>query len=160
MQSLPLLIKKCVIIVCAAFAILPVVATAAEDEQIVIDDLSVPQLRAEIEKIQAEYYRVFNSINTDNEFDIVCQKFTPTGTNIPQNACEPRFVTKRRGDNANDFRNGTDDLLSPDGLVNELQPELEQLTAIINAIASENQYFRELNQILQILRGRLAELTR
>lgn len=134
------------------------VAIGAEQEQVVIDDLTVPQLRAEIEKIQNEYYRVFNSLNDDDEFDIVCQKFTPTGTNIPQVGCEPGFVTRRRGANANDYRSGSDELLSNAGLINELQSEFEQLTAKINALSSENDYFRELGQILQMLRGRLNEL--
>ena len=132
---------------------------AAEEEQIVIEDLTVPQLRAEIEKIQDEYYAVFNRLNEDDDFDIVCQKFTPTGTNIPQVGCEPTFVTKRRGESANDYRTGGDDLLSNEALIKELQPEFEKLTSMLNDLATSNQYFRELSEILQMLRGRLAELT-
>jgi hypothetical protein len=132
---------------------------AAEEEQIVIEDLTVPQLRAEIEKIQDEYYAVFNRVNEDDDFDIVCQKFTPTGTNIPQVGCEPTFVTKRRSESANDYRTGGDDLLSNEALIKELQPEFEKLTSMLNDLAASNQYFRELSEILQMLRGRLAELT-
>jgi len=132
---------------------------AAEEEQIVIEDLTVPQLRAEIEKIQDEYYAVFNRLNADDDFDIVCQKFTPTGTNIPQVGSEPTFVTKRRGESANNYRTGGDDLLTNDALIKELQPEFEKLTAMLNELATSNQYFRELSEILQMLRGRLAELT-
>ncbi|MES3007104.1 MAG: hypothetical protein V4751_04960 [Pseudomonadota bacterium] len=131
----------------------------AEQEQIVIDDLTVPQLRAEIEKIQTEYYGVFNKLNENDDFDIVCQKFTPTGSNIPQVGCEPTFVTRRRGENANDYRVGSDELMSNEALIQELQPEFEQLTTILNATAESNEYFRELGQILQMLRGRLNELT-
>jgi hypothetical protein len=132
---------------------------AAEEEQIVIEDLTVPQLRAEIEKIQDEYYAVFNRLNEDDDFDIVCQKFTPTGTNIPQVGCEPAFFTKRRSESANNYRTGGDDLLTNDALIKELQPEFEKLTAMLNELATSNQYFRELTEILQMLRGRLAELT-
>lgn len=131
----------------------------AEEEQIVIEDLTVPQLRAEIEKIQTEYYRVFNSLNEDDDFDVVCQKFTPTGSNIPQVGCEPTFVTKRRSESAGDYRTGGDDLLSNDALIKELQPEFEKLTSMMNEFSSSNQYFRELSEILQMLRGRLNELT-
>ena len=132
---------------------------AAEEEQIVIEDLTVPQLRAEIEKIQDEYYAVFNRLNEDDDFDIVCQKFTPTGTNIPQVGCEPAFFTKRRSESANNYRTGGDDLLTNDALIKELQPEFEKLTAMLNELATSNQYFRELTEILHMLRGRLAELT-
>ena len=131
----------------------------AEEEQIVIDDLTVPQLRAEIEKIQDEYYAVFNRLNENDDYDIVCQKFTPTGTNIPQVGCEPAFVTKRRSESANNYRTGGDDLLTNDALITELQPEFEKLTAMMNEFSTSNQYFRELSEILQMLRGRLNELT-
>lgn len=136
----------------------PPAANGAEREQIVIDDFTVPQLRAEIEKIQTEFYKVFNSLNDDGEFDIICQKFTATGSNIPQVGCEPKFVTKRRGENANDYRLGVDELMSTEGTIKELQPQFELLTAKMNEIASKNEYFRELSQILQMLRGRLTEL--
>lgn len=141
-----------------ALVVAPAV-NAADEEQIVIEDLTVPQLRAEIEKIQSEFYRVFNTLNEDDEFDIVCQKFTPTGSNIPEMGCEPNFVSERRGENANDYRLGTDELMSSDALIKELQPEFEQLTAKINEFSEENQYFQELGQILNMLRARLNELT-
>jgi len=145
-----------------ALALTALIATQTvngAEEQIVIEDLTVPQLRAEIEKIQTEFYRVFNTLNEDDEFDIECQKFTPTGSNIPETGCEPNFVSERRGENANAYRSGTDELMSSDALIKELQPEFEQLTAKINELSAENQYFQELGQILNMLRGRLTELT-
>lgn len=148
----------CVVLGLAAISSVPAVM-AADEEQVVIEDLTVPELRAEIEKIQAEFYRVFNTLNENDEFDVECQKFTPTGTNIPQLGCEPNFVSKRRGANANDYRLGADELISNDALIKELQPEFEQLTAMMNEFASQNQYFQELGQILQMLRGRLSELS-
>ena len=130
----------------------------ADQGQIVIDDLSRSELRAEIEKIQNEFYRVFNASNDDDDFDIVCQSFTQTGTNISERACEPKFVTDRRGQNAKDYQDGFDELLSQEALLDELEPSFAQLTAKMNALASESEYFRELNQILQMLRSRLNEL--
>ncbi len=152
------MLGACVVLGLTAISNAPV-AIAAEEEQVVIEDLSVPELRAEIEKIQTEFYRVFNTLNENDEFDVECQKFTPTGSNIPQLGCEPNFVSKRRGENANDYRLGADELITNDALIKELQPEFEQLTAMMNEFASENEYFGELGQILQMLRGRLNELT-
>ena len=133
-------------------------ANDAVQEQIVIDDLSRPELRTEIEKIQNEFYRVFNANNDDEDFDIVCHQFTRTGTNIPEQACEPKFMIQRRGQNAKDYQDGTDELLSSAALLDEMQASFALLTEKMNAIASENEYFRELNQILQMLRSRLGEL--
>jgi len=156
-------IQRLVVGACVALALTalsaPPTVNGAEQEQVVIEDLTVPQLRAEIDKIQTEFYRVFNTLNENDEFDVVCQKFTPTGSNIPQIGCEPNFVSKRRGANANDYRLGTDELISNDGLVKELQPEFEQLTAKMNEISSKNEYFQELGEILKMLRGRLKELS-
>lgn len=141
-----------------ALAVLP--AQAAEEEQVVIEDLTPAQLREEIEKIQTEFYAVFNRHNEDDAFDVICQEFTPTGSNIPQTGCEPGFVTARRGANANDYRLGTDELLTQDALMRELQPQFAQLTEKMNALAATDQYFRELGQILQMLNERLRELSR
>ena len=156
-MNLQRIVGVCFTVGLAAFFVSSTV-NGAEEEQVVIEDLSVPQLRAEIEKIQTEFYRVFNTLNEDDEFDIICQKFTPTGSNISEVGCEPTFVSEHRGENANDYRLGTDELMSSDGLINELQPEFEQLTAMMNEMARENQYFQELGQILDMLRGRLNEL--
>lgn len=130
----------------------------AEQGQIVIDDLSRPELRAEIQKIQNEFYRVFNASNADDDFDIICHQYTRTGTNIPEEACEPNFMIKRRAQNAKDYQAGLDELLSSAALQTELQSSFALLTEKMNAFARENEYFRELNQILQMLRARLAEL--
>jgi|APGre2960657373_1045057.scaffolds.fasta_scaffold73390_2 hypothetical protein len=152
-----IMLGACVVLGLAALSAAPVV-NAAEEAQVVIEDLTVPQLRAEIEKIQTEFYRVFNTLNENDEFDVVCQKFTPTGSNIPQIGCEPNFLSKRRGANANEYRLGTDELIGNDALIKELQPEFEQLTASMNEISAKNQYLKELGAILQMLRGRLNEI--
>jgi len=152
-----IMLGACVVLGLAALSAAPVV-NAAEEAQVVIEDLTVPQLRAEIEKIQTEFYRVFNTLNENDEFDVVCQKFTPTGSNIPQVGCEPNFLSKRRGANANEYRLGTDELIGNDALIKELQPEFEQLTASMNEISAKNQYLKELGAILQMLRGRLNEI--
>ncbi|MGI9249577.1 MAG: hypothetical protein ACR2PR_00020 [Pseudohongiellaceae bacterium] len=142
-------------------AALPVVAWTGqeqEDEQIVIDDLTPAQLRAEIEKIENEIYRVWNQLNGDDSMDIICHDYTPAGSNIKREACEPQFVIDRRGENAADSRLGTDELLSSEGLRADLAPEFRQLTEAMGELAEENQYFRELNLILQELSGRMEEL--
>ena len=131
---------------------------AAED-QIVIEDLTPAQLRAEIEKIQTEFYRVYNRLNEDDAFDIDCHEFLPTGSNIPQKACEPKFMIKRRSENVADYQAGTGVLMSQEALLADLGPEMQQLTQKMNAVARDNEYFRDLNQILKVLQDRLKEIT-
>ena len=136
----------------AAFAV-------SAQEPIVIEDLSPAQLRAEIKKVQSEFYRVFNAANSDSKMKIVCHEYLPTGSNIKREACEPQFVIDRRAGNAADSRFQVDELLSSAALQQELSAEFAQLKAAMNKLASENQYFKELNSVLTMLRERLEEIT-
>ena len=47
-----------------------------------------------------------------------------------------------------------------DALMASLQPEFRELTEKMNAVAAENQYFKELNQVLSMLNERLAEISK
>lgn len=136
-----------------------VVGAVSAQEPIVIDDLSPAQLRAEIEKVQGEFYRVFNAAVEDDKMRIVCHDYLPTGSNIKREACEPQFVIDRRAGNAGDSRFQVDELLSPAALQKDLGKEFEALTAVMNKLAAENQYFKELNSVLSMLRERLAEIS-
>ena len=134
-------------------------ALSVEQEQIVIEDLSLSELNDEIEIVQKEIRRVFNAMNGDDEFDIICHSFTPTGSNIPQDACEPQFVITRRAENASRWRFGNEVLLSPSELRALLETEFEELADKMNAVAAESEYFRELNQVLGMLNERLTEIS-
>ncbi len=130
----------------------------AADDQIVIDDLTPAELRAEIKKIQTEFYRVWNQLNQDDSLDITCQDYTPTGSNIGREACEPNFMIERRARNAADSNQGTDELLDSTALRADLTDKFEELTKAMNAVAANNQYFKDLNTILGVLRARLDEI--
>ena len=51
-----------------------------------------------------------------------------------------------------------DVIASPEQLRVRLAAEFEELTAAINEVLEENQYFRELNAILRMLRARAQEI--
>ena len=130
--------------------------TLAAEGQIIIEDLTPSQLRGEIKKIETEFYRVFNSSVEDKNLAIVCYDYTPTGSNIGVEACEPQFVIDKRGDNANDAQLGYDVLLTPTELQNVLAAEYTALTSAMSELSAESEYFRELNSILSALREELA----
>lgn len=126
--------------------------TLAAEGQIVMEDLTPSQLRSEIKKIETEFYRVFNSSIDDKDLAIICRRYTPTGSNIKEEACEPQFLIDKRGDNANDYRLGYDTLITPEGLSSVLSAEYVALTAAMTKLSTESNYFRELNEILNALR--------
>jgi len=128
---------------------------AAEDEQIVIEDLTPSQLRSQIKRIETELYRVFNASTEEVKLHINCYDYTPTGSNIKEEACEPQFLIDARGENANNARFDTDVLLNPQDLQARVAGEYDELTAAMTKLAQENQYFGELNSILGALRDEL-----
>ena len=131
----------------------------SEEDQIVIEDLSKVQLRVEIDKIEKEFYRVFNILNKDDDLDITCNYLVPTNSHIETEVCEPKFVTDRRAQNASDSRVGIDMLLSPTALQVDLAEEFERLNETMSSILNESQYFKELSVILGVLGKRLEDIS-
>ena len=147
----------CVYTFCSALllAMAPTLTLAAEG-QIVMEDLTRSQLRGEIKKIETEFYQVFNRSIEDENLAIICYDYIPTGSNIKAEACEPQFVTDKRGNNANDARLGYDLLLTPTDLQSVLAAEYDALNAAMSELSAQSEYFRELNSILSALREELA----
>ena len=59
-------------------------AAAAED--------SPSKLRSEAVKVEKQYVDLYNKLNTQREFDIVCKMQQPTGTRFPVRVCKPRYL--------------------------------------------------------------------
>lgn len=133
-------------------------SAVAAEEQIFIDDLTAPQLRSQINKMQEEIYRVFNASNDDRQFDIVCHDYLQTGTSIKREICEPKFVITRRSENARSARRGANPLLTPLQLQGALSKQFQTLTEKMAALSEESEYFAELNSILRMLTARLEEI--
>jgi hypothetical protein len=138
------------------FFILP--ALLAVEEQIFIDDLTAPQLRTQIDKIQKEVYRVFNSTIGDDDLKIVCHDYLATGTSIKREVCEPQFVISRRTENTRSARVGGAPLLTPRQLQATLSGEFQALTVAMEVLSEKSQYLGELNSILGLLNTRLEEI--
>ena len=107
-------------------------------------------------KIETESYQVFNRSIEDENLAIICYDYIPTGSNIKAEACEPQFVTDKRGNNANDARLGYDLLLTPTDLQSVLAAEYNALNAAMSELSAQSEYCRELNSILSALREELA----
>ena len=142
------------VIVCCSFTTL----ISAQEEPIVIDDLSLSELNDQIERVDDEFYRVFILSIEEEHLKVECDDWTPTGTHIAQRACQPFFLTQARNQNLRDWNNQMDVIASPEQLRVRLAAEFEELTAAINSVLEENQYLRELNAILRMLRDRSQEI--
>ena len=62
------------------------------EEVIVLGNKSLGKLKREMYRAEEALYDLFNSFNTDDDFDIRCYKEAPTGSKIKRRVCRPNFV--------------------------------------------------------------------
>jgi hypothetical protein len=53
---------------------------------------SVGKLRNEMVKAERQFFDLYNKVNTNPEFSIVCRMETPTGTNFATRVCQPKYL--------------------------------------------------------------------
>jgi len=76
------------------------------EEIIVTAPRTLRSMRAEIDAVQDRAFALFNELNVDNDYDIVCRRETPTGSYIPVRVCRPRYVDRLEAEAAQDFLAG------------------------------------------------------
>lgn len=62
------------------------------EEVIVYGEKSLLSLKREVMKAEENAYAVFNSLNTDHQYDIRCYKKAPTGSHIKRRVCFPNYM--------------------------------------------------------------------
>ena len=72
----------------------------------VLGSRTLYSIRMEIVDEENKIFSMFNELNSDDDFDILCDNIAPTGSHIKQRVCEPRFVTETRARMAQDFMLG------------------------------------------------------
>ena len=50
------------------------------------------KLRAEMAKVERQYIDLYNKVNTNPEFAIVCRMDKPTGTSFAVRVCQPKYL--------------------------------------------------------------------
>jgi hypothetical protein len=85
-----------------ALAAVPSLGADSLDEVLVqADRYRVQHMREELLRLEDGFYATFNKLNTDNQFDIICEVRAGTGTVIRRRSCRPRF---EQDANAADFQ--------------------------------------------------------
>ena len=67
--------------------------TEQEVEVVEVVGKRLQELRFQIEDARLDIYDIFNSLNTDDEFDVHCEGRKETGSLIKHTICEPAFVS-------------------------------------------------------------------
>jgi hypothetical protein len=115
--------------------------TNVQAEVQVQNQKSLRQLRAEVDQAEENFFAVFNSINSDDEYDVKCAYETGLGSRRKQHVCTPRFARKIKADSTSRMMNeGQWDAPSPPG--SRMQKKKELMRQEISDLLSTDTAFR------------------
>ena len=70
------------------------------EEIVVYGEKSLIHLRHEVQRAEDRVFDVFNTLNSDDEYDIHCYREAPTGSHIHRRVCRANFVSKATAEEA------------------------------------------------------------
>ena len=100
------------------------------EEVVVTAPRTLSAMRAEIDAVQNRAFALFNELNVDNDYDIVCRRETPTGSHIPVRVCRPRYADRLEAEATQDFLAG-DGFFDPGGDIMYHEDILKQKLALM-----------------------------
>ena len=121
----------------------------------VLGSRTLYSIRMEIVDEENKIFSMFNELNSDDDFDILCDNIAPTGSHIKQRVCEPRFVTETRARMAQDFMLGIGALNESSDLGVETKLQQDELEKEHLRIAAEYPEYLEMLTKLMTLRTTL-----
>ena len=77
------------------------------DEITVMGARSLAMMRAEVIAAEELVYDLFNELNDDDGYDIICKKETRIGSQLPQRICLARMYREALADETNEEEGGT-----------------------------------------------------
>jgi hypothetical protein len=77
--------------------------TGQLDEIQVIGQRTLRSWRLEVQAARERVYDLFNSLNSDDDFNIHCYNVPRTGTRIPQRVCRPRYADNATSEAGGEF---------------------------------------------------------
>ena len=106
-------------------------ADEAYDEIEVVGKARLDTLRTRLYQSEVDVYDLFNDLNDQNEFDVLCVDHAPTGSHIKERYCEPRFVKELRSEA---YRDGRNNRISQ----SKYRKKQEQFSEIMEQLANDN----------------------
>ena len=115
-------------------------------------------IKNEIDRMEVSFYKLFNKLNKESKFDMVCNPQKDLGTNITRTVCEPRYMknvrarlTRDRGFSAN---------VSAQEVELAAKSETVEATRILEDLIENNAELREryigLNKLVTDYKQRIA----
>jgi hypothetical protein len=86
-----------------------------EIEEVEVVGKRLYQMRQEIIEAEERFFALYNELNKNDDFDVHCRRYVPTGTHLAQRVCRVEFVVKAQAEEARAFLTG--DYAPPTDLV-------------------------------------------
>lgn len=121
-------------------------------EEVIITGQATPHLlKRETLKVQQLVYKMFNDLNTDKDYDMVCQRRARIGSQIRYRVCKPRIAWTAESERWSDWvDDDVVDLAMPTRTRIEDRKYMQRQREIMAEIANTNPEF------LELLKRRLA----
>ncbi len=123
------------------------------DEITVMGSRSLSSLRRDLVEAEDNIYDIFNSLNDDDGYDIICKRETRIGSQIPYRVCKARMFREAAAKSAQEFSDAAQGLSGGAAfgtpVLNE-QRHNEILRDKMRALAAKNP------QLIEALRKRIA----
>ncbi len=100
-------------------------------------------MRAEMVKLEDQFYSQYNKLNSDHQYDMKCTMQAPTGSNLKARVCRPVFANTALEAETRAFLGG--DTAPPANMViAEKQPDFDKnMLSVINQHAELRKLIRE-----------------
>ena len=82
------------------------VSSKKVEEIVVYGEKSLTQLRLELHRAEDKAYALFNSLNSDDEYDIHCYREAQIGSHIKRRICRPNYVSQATSEEARNLLRG------------------------------------------------------
>jgi hypothetical protein len=76
----------------------PLRTPSLPEVEIIARNRSLRVLRERMVKLEDRFFTEYNALNPNNQFDIHCERRSPTGSNIDRRVCRPVFVDRAMDD--------------------------------------------------------------
>jgi hypothetical protein len=90
---------------CLWLAVAPALASqptgqVEELDEITIEGKKLYQLRMAVTETEDRFYKLFNELNTNDDYDVQCANQAPTGSRITRRVCKPVFYANAEAEYA------------------------------------------------------------
>ena len=128
------------------------------EKAIVIGELSKPEVRAQIIRVENDIFRFYNEHNGDSKLDIECNDVVMIGTQISTRVCEPVFWAEARAQKTQEFLQEFTGTAELDTLSAYVADDYARMNAVYAGLTQKYPSFNEALLILEDLKARLKEL--